>query len=403
MTVDTATKTSRLHDLLQGAQSLAPIVDAHRDESEALRHLAPAIAQALRERGLFCTWLPDSLGGPELSIEGSVLVMEALSKLDGSVGWSSMISSNHSILWAHIAHDAAVEATRGGRTVIAGTIGSGGTAAMPGGGIATIVPGGYRVTGRWPFASGCHHADWMVANGSIREANAELRRNKAGTGVGLFSFLLPPSEVTLLDNWHTTGMRGTGSHDFTATDVFVPEELMFSTSQPESYEPSSLYSTGRPTPWSANIAGVSLGIARDAIDTFVAIAKSKPSNMNRASLIERETAHKAVGEAEGRLRSGRLFLLDTCRQVDAYIDRREPIPEDLAALMRCAASTATLASMEVCDSMFTMAGMTGVYATSHLDRCFRDVHMVTQHVVGGLAGLTVSGRYFLGLGLATPL
>ncbi|HLF72037.1 MAG TPA: acyl-CoA dehydrogenase family protein [Dehalococcoidia bacterium] len=383
---------------IERARSLEPLVERQRDEAEQQRHLPLPLADAMRERGLFSLWLPKSLGGPELTIETSVLVMEELSRQDGSVGWNSMISGNHSILWAHVAHDTAAKMIEGGKkSIIAGTIGSGGTATAPGGGVATVVPGGYRITGQWPFASGCHHADWMVANGRISE-NGELRKTPQGN-VGLFSFLMSPSEVTLIDNWYTTGMRGTGSHDFEGENVFIPEDRVFSTNAPPMYEPSPLYTTGRTTPWSANIAGVSLGIGRCAIDTFVDMAKSKPANMGRATLMERETIHRGVGEAEGRLRSARAFLLETSRAVDAYIERGEDIPEDTCALMRCAASTASLAAMEVCDSMFTMAGMTSTYSASRLDRCFRDIHMVTQHVVGGLSGLTASGKFFMGLGL----
>jgi alkylation response protein AidB-like acyl-CoA dehydrogenase len=393
--------TAQTDELVGRARSLAPLVQQHRDEAEQIRHLPEPLVQAMRERGLFCFWLPNSLGGPELSIEACILVTEELSRQDGSVGWNSMISSNHSILWSHLRPESAAAMTRGGRTIIAGTIGSGGSASAPGGGLATAVPGGYRISGRWPYASGCHHADWMVANGRIFD-RGEPRRNALGN-VGLFSFMIDPTEVTLLDNWHTTGMRGTGSHDFEGTDVFVPEERIFSTTHPETYDASPLYSTSRTTPWSACIAGVALGIARCAIDTFIEVARAKPATMNRTTLMERETVHRAIGEAEGRLRSARSFLLETARAVDASIERREEIPEELGAMMRCAASTGSLASMEVCDAMFTLAGMSSTYATSKLDRCFRDVHMVTQHVVGGLAGLTVAGRYFMGLGMNTPL
>jgi alkylation response protein AidB-like acyl-CoA dehydrogenase len=395
------TTAAQIDEWVERARSLAPLVAQYCDEAEQLRHLPRPLVEAMRERGLFCFWLPNSLGGPELSIEACVRVMEELSRQDGSTGWNSMISTNHSILWSHIRPEAAAAMTRGGKTIIAGTIGSGGTASSPGGGVAVAVPGGYRISGRWPFASGCHHADWMVANGGIFE-HGEPRRTALGN-VALFSFLIDPAEVTLLDNWHTTGMRGTGSHDFEGADIFVPEERVFSTNQPQTYEPSVLYRTSRTTPWSASIAGVSLGIARRALDTFIEVAKSKPANLGRATLMERETVHRAVGEAEGRLRSARCFMLETAHAVDACIERGEEIPEALGAMMRCAASTASLASMEVCDTMFTSAGMTSTYATSRLDRCFRDIHMVTQHVVGGLAGLTASGRYFMGLGLAAPL
>lgn len=400
MATDAATRLDS-REWVERARSLAPVVAQYRDEMETQRHMPLPLADAMRERNLFSLWFPRALGGPELSVETEVLVMEELGRLDGSVGWNSMISTNHSILWAHLAHDVAAECTKGGRTVIAGTIGGGGSREAPGGGVAVSVAGGYRITGKWAFASGCHHADWMVGNGRISE-NGELRRTPQGN-VGLFSFLLQPSEATLLDTWHTTGMRGTGSHHFEAADVFVPEERVFSTARPASYQPSVIYSTSRAVPWSASIAGVSLGIARDAVDSFIEIAKSKTPGALSTSLMERDSVHRAVGEAEGRLRSARLFLLDTANQVDACIEHGEDIPDDLGALMRCAASTASLSATAVVDAMYTAAGSGGIYITSRLDRCFRDIHTLITHTVGGIAGLPVAGRYYLGLGLANPL
>jgi alkylation response protein AidB-like acyl-CoA dehydrogenase len=217
--------------------------------------------------------------------------------------------------------------------------------------------------------------------------------------VGLFSFLIPPDRVTLLDTWYTTGMRGTGSHHFEATDVFVPEDRVFSTGRPKTYEPSPIYSTARSTPWSANIAGVAIGIARDAVDSFIEIAKVKPGTVGRSSLIERDSIHRAVGEAEGKIRAARLLLLDGARQVDAYIARGEAIPDDEAATMRTATSVASLLSREVVDIMYEMAGSSSIYMTSRLDRCFRDVHTTISHAVGGINGMPVAGRYFLGLGI----
>jgi alkylation response protein AidB-like acyl-CoA dehydrogenase len=400
MTADALTQRDQ-SEWLERARSLAPLVAEYRDTMEAERHMPAPLADAMRERGLFCFWLPRSLGGPELPIETEVLLMEELGRQDGSVGWNSMISTNHSILWAHVAQEVAAGMTSGGRNVIAGTIGGGGTREAPGGGVAIAVDGGYRITGQWAFASGCHHADWMVANGRISE-NGELRKTPEGN-VGLFSFLLQPSEVTLLDTWHTTGMRGTGSHHFEASDIFVPEERVFSTSRPKNYQASVIYSTSRATPWSASIAGVALGIARDAIDSFVEIAKTKTVRAQGTGLMERDSVYRAVGEAEGRLRSARLFLLDTARQVDECIARGEDIPDDLGALMRCASSTASLSATTAVDAMYTAAGSGGIYQTSRLDRCFRDIHTLITHTVGGISGLTIAGRYYLGLGLANPL
>lgn len=380
------------------AEALAPLVERYRDEGEALRHLPKPVAAAMRDAGLFSLWMPRALGGAQVDIETSLRVTEALSRLDGSVGWNSMIAGNTSILWGYIAHEAAAGCINGDpTTVLAGTVGGGGDATAPGGGVAMPVPGGYRLTGRWPFASGCHQADWLVANGRIME-NGEPRKTPQGA-VGLFSFILPLSDCQILDTWYTTGMRGTGSHHFEAADAFIPEERVFSSISPTPQQPGTLFRTARATPWAPNIAAVALGIGRDAIDTFLKIARNKPAARNRPGLMDRETIHERVGEAEARLRSARSFLLETVRAVDACIDRGEDVPDEQAALSRCAASNATASAIAVVDAMFTSAGSSSVYATNRLDRCFRDVHMVTQHVVGGLAGFTIAGRYFIGLGL----
>jgi alkylation response protein AidB-like acyl-CoA dehydrogenase len=390
-----------VNEWLERARSLAPFVEKFRDDAENERHMGPELTAAMRERGLFALWTPASLGGPELTVEAVVRVMEELGRLDGSVGWNSMISTNHSILWSYMAPEVAAAMLEGGRKVIAGTIAGGGTVDAPGGGEAIPVPGGYRISGQWAFASGCHHADWMIGNGRIKE-DGDFRRGPQGN-VALFSFIMQPSEVKLLDTWYTTGMKGTGSHDIAATDVFVPQERVFPTLGAKPYQASPLYRVVISIPWCASIAGVALGIGRDAIDTFLEIARTKAANMmSRINLSDRETAHKAVGECEGRLRAARSFLLETSRQVDECVARGEDIPNDVGALQRCAAANASLAAADVTITMFRMAGSTSFYASNRLDRCFRDVNTLTQHAVGGLAGATVSGRYWLG-GPLTPI
>jgi alkylation response protein AidB-like acyl-CoA dehydrogenase len=394
----TARSPGTTQEWLERARGLEPLVLQYRDQAEQERRLPAPLAAAMRRAGLFSLWLPRALGGPDVDIETSVLVTEELSRQDGSVGWNSMIAGNTSILWAFVPQEAAERCIGGDPgTVLAGTVGGGGDASAPGGGVAIPVTGGYRLTGRWAFASGCHQADWLVANGRIIE-DGEPRRQPDGSA-GLFSFILPIRDCTILDTWYTTGMRGTGSHHFEAADAFVPQDLSFSSIDARPAQPGSLYLTSRVVPWAPNIAGVALGIGRDAIESFKEIARTKPAARHRAGLLERETVHQRVGEAEGRLRSARAFLLETVRELDVCLRRDEPASDDLAAMVRCASSNATAAAAEVVDSMFTAAGTSSIYASSRLDRCFRDVHMVTQHVVGGLAGLTVAGRYFLGLGL----
>ena len=228
-----------------------------------------------------------------------------------------------SVLWGYISQEAAERCVKGDpNTVLAGTVGGGGDANSPGGGVATPVAGGYRLSGKWGFASGCHQADWLVANGRIME-NGEVRRTEAGA-IGLFSFILPIADCTILDTWYTTGMRGSGSHHFEASDVFVPDERVFSSLNPNPYQPGQLYITPRTTPWAPNIAGVALGIARDAIDTFLQIANSKPAALGRSSLMDRETIHYGSATQGGGAPAG--AFLSTCREIDRYLRDDLPIP-----------------------------------------------------------------------------
>src|SRR3954452_7979037 len=134
---------------------LTPLVEQYRDASERQRHLAQPLFEALRDEGLFSMWVPRDLGGAEVDVETLVRVVEALSRLDGAVGWNVMIAGNTSILWSNLELPVALEMTRGQtNTVIAGTVTSGSGVALP-------VDGGFRMSGQWPFASGCQHADWL--------------------------------------------------------------------------------------------------------------------------------------------------------------------------------------------------------------------------------------------------
>ena len=157
------TSAAGVDEWVARVRELAPLVEQHRDEAERQRRLPPPLFQALRDAGLFGLWVPRSLGGAEVPVETSVRIVEELSRLDGAVGWNVMIAGNTSILWANLEQHVAAEMVAGDRnTVIAGTVTSGS-------GTALMLPGGFRVTGRWPFASGCHQADWLVCVGQIIE------------------------------------------------------------------------------------------------------------------------------------------------------------------------------------------------------------------------------------------
>jgi len=372
-------------------RALAPLVAQHRDEGEQRRRLPQPVFRAMRRSGLFSMWVPRGLGGAELDLETAIRMTEELSRQDGSVGWNLMIAANTSILWAALRPEVADEMIGGDpNTVIAGTITSGS-------GVAVAVPGGYRVTGRWPFASGCHQADWLVCACRIEE-NGEPRRDAAGTPL-TYTFCVPAVECEILDTWYTAGLRGTGSHDFQVNDLFVPEGRQFMSRTSQVFQPGPLYNTQLPNVWGPNIAGVALGIARDAIESFVQLAAAKTPSRTTLRLAERETIQERVGQAESLLRSGRAFLLETVRSLWAALSSAHEAPDDLTALTRLATATAVGNAIQAVDLLFTAAGSSSIYATSRLERCFRDVHIVRQHAVVNPTGFAIAGRHFLGLPL----
>jgi alkylation response protein AidB-like acyl-CoA dehydrogenase len=375
---------------LERARSLAPVVARHRDQGEEQRHLPQPVFEAMRAAHLFSMWVPGAFGGAEVDVETMALVTEELSRQDGSVGWNHMIAGNTAILWSLLAPEtAAAMIGDDPDTVLAGTI-------LAGAGTATAVAGGYRVSGRWPFASGCHQADWMCASCQIIE---DGRPRSGPTGApDVHAFVVPKADFKILDTWYTAGLRGTGSHDFQVTDVFVPADRFFRSVGGKSYQPGPLYNTMITNVWGFNVASVALGIARDALDSFAELAQTKTSSRNRDTVLrDREQVQTRLGEAEALRRSGRAFLFEACRETWALLSAGRPVPTEQAALNRLAYANATRNAVEAVDIVFTLAGSASIYATNRIERCFRDVHMVTQHGVVGPAGFTMAGRCFLGL------
>ncbi|HEU0166178.1 MAG TPA: acyl-CoA dehydrogenase family protein [Chloroflexota bacterium] len=371
--------------------ALAPMVAEYRDQAERERKLPQPLFRAMRDAGLFSMWTPRQFGGAEVDLETAVRMVEELSRQDGSVGWNLMIAANTSILWGALRPEVAGELIGDDpNTVIAGTITSGTGRAVP-------VEGGYRVSGRWPFASGCHQADWLVCACRIEE-NGQPRHDAAGAP-RTYTFCVRQSDCDILDTWYTAGLRGTGSHDFQVTDLFVPEGRQFVSRTSQIFQPGPLYNTQLPNVWGPNIAGVALGIARDAIDSFVQLAGVKTPSRTAVRLAERETMQERVGQAESLLRSGRAFLFETIREMWNALSEGHEAPDELSALMRLATATAVGNAIEAVDMMFTAGGSSSIYATSRLERCFRDVHIVRQHAVVNPTGFAIAGRYFLGLPL----
>jgi indole-3-acetate monooxygenase len=388
-TVTPAAPTSA--DWLERARSLAPVIDAYRDESERQRRMARPIFDALIRTGIVEMLVSRAFGGPQVSISTFTRVVEEISRFDGSIGWNVMIAGGLVLFADCLDEDVADRIVHAGQgTVLAGS-GNGTAEARP-------VPGGYEVTGRWSFASGCQDATWIFGGCIVVDQGHQARFDDNGVPERL-GICVPAADCKIIDTWHTAGLRGTGSNDFRLEHVFVPEERTF----PEARllaGPVDRPSTMSRTPYlviaTPTIAAVALGIARDAIEAFKALALHKTPGFSSLPLAQHHTVQQQLGKAEALLRSARAYLHSTLDEITCAHAAGAPVTSDDSAALRLGAAHSAACAVEAVDLMFDAAGGSSVYQTSRLERCFRDAHMITHHLGVGARNFELVGQYLLG-------
>src|SRR5713226_10694922 len=380
--------------VLRAAIELEPKIRAAGDEMERIRRMSPEIAQAMKESGIFGMVLPRSWGAPELDPLMQLRVIEALAMAEGSVGWCAMIGCDSGYITAFLDEEVAREMYPDIWVATAATA----TAT----GQATPVRGGYRVSGRFPFSSGCQHSQWVWVGCNVVE-NGTQRVNAKGVPETRTCFL-KLSEVEILDTWYTTGLRGTGSHDLAVHDVLVPAERTFSFQDPELVKrPGPLYAF--PLMFIAKGAAPALGIARHAIDLVIEQASRKPARaMVRGG--EREPAkllrdevfvQESVARAETLLGSGRAYLFDVIGDMWETLVEERRLSETQQARFFTAYTHVVGTCAEAVQHVYKASGGAAVYQSGALDRCLRDVLTMNQHLMGSLRTYEMAGRLLLGL------
>jgi indole-3-acetate monooxygenase len=374
------------------ARELMPAIRAVRADIDRERTLPAPLVKQLAETGFFSIWLARSLGGPELTTLDFLRIIEELSRADGAVGWCAMVSAGYSRLSGYLSDSVAKEIFGDGSTIVAGTINPTGK--------AVAVPGGFRVSGNWNFGSFVRHSTWTVGSSVIYENDAPRRGPDGAPDIRLMLF--PTSDVEILDTWHVGGLRGTGSHDFRVTELFVPEERAIAAFTAKPVRQGTLFAAPFITVFQMALASVPLGIARAAIDAFIELAEGKTPIGSSSRLREKASAQADVGKAEAILRSARAFLVESLHSIwDTVASGQMPsLPQRATA--RLAAAQAASASAQAVDLVYNAAGGTALYESNPIERCFRDVHATTQHVGIASVNFEISGRVLLGLDPGTP-
>jgi alkylation response protein AidB-like acyl-CoA dehydrogenase len=344
------------------------IVEAHAEDGQRQRRLPDPVVEALTAAGLMRMCVPAVYGGPEADPMTLVECVDLVARADGAAGWCTMIASTTASMswfldpaWAKVIY--------GDPSVVTGGVfapnGVGATATAAG--VDGSMVDGFTVDGRWSWGSGTQHCEWIVGGARCDDDTFRL-------------CWFERDVVSFHDTWHTSGLRGTGSLDFSVDDAFVPTER---TMQPGVTRPvvdGPLSRFPNFALLAAAVSAVGLGIARRALDELVDVAHGKLPQFSSKPLAASGFTQVEVARAEARLRAARAFLLDELETVWTAVVAGRDATLDQRAGIRLAAVHAAAESVAVVDAAFTLAGGTAVYDTSPLGRCLRDVHVVTQHI-----------------------
>ena len=372
---------------LETARKLQPMIRAAAGEIEAARELPRPLFEALADAGLFHLAVPRAIGGAEIDLPTYVQVIEELGKADASTAWIVNQGAIFATYAARMPRDVArtiwIDTPR---SVVANTPAPSAQ--------AVVVPGGYRVTGRQGFSTGCRHAAWIAPHAQIID-NGQVRLER-GQPETRYMFV-PVGEAELLDTWKVRGMRGTGTHHFAVQDVYVPAERTVLSATAPLLEPGPLYKIPRTLCFASGDAAVALGMARTCLEAFFELAGSKTPRAMPALLRDQSLVQVHVGQAEAALRSGRAFLMETVRDVWTTVASSGALTLDQRATLRLATTHGIRLAAQVIDTVYNAAGATAAYDDHPIQRHFQDIHVITQHLQGRLAHYELVGRHILGL------
>jgi indole-3-acetate monooxygenase len=350
-------------------------------ETERLRQLPDELVSRLRDSGLLRAGAPLEVGGLELAPGLALRCAEEIARGDASAGWCVSIAITSSLLAAYLPAESRAELFGDGRGIAAGVWAPRGR--------ARPVDGGLVVSGRWAFCSGIAHSDLLFAGCFVEEG-----ANTAGERPIPSVVAVRKQDLEVRDTWHTLGLRGTGSQDCVADDVFIPAARVFSLFDGPLLD-RPLYRFPIFGFFALSIAAAALGNARAAIDELVELAAGKVGMGSTRTLAERSPTHASVATAEASLRAARAFFHQAIDASWQAAQHDEPVPVPLRNELRLAATHAVRTSAEVVRSMYDLGGGTAIYDDSPLQRRFRDAHTATAHFQVNESSRELQGRILL--------
>lgn len=376
------------------ASDLAPRIAAAAADIELQRRIPQALVMDLARAGLFRMLVPRDAGGLEVGPRVMLDAIEEIARGDGSAGWAVMIGATTGVIAAYLPDAATHEIFAATPDGVTGGV-------FHPRGRAAVVDGGYRVSGRWPLASGCQHCAWLLGGCIVFEDGKPKLRDSGAPEARMMIF--PARDAQIIDTWNVSGLRGTGSHDIAVEDLFVPAERSVWFSTDPVRRGGALYAFPVFGLLALGIAAVSLGIARGAIDDILELAGAKVPTGSRRPLAERSSTQATVAQATALVAASRAHLRATVDEIWQTAARGEQATLEQRARLRLAATQSVRDAAKAVDLAYECGGATSIYADSALQRRFRDVHVATQHILVAPATYELAGRVLLGLPADTEM
>ncbi|MGE3074501.1 MAG: acyl-CoA dehydrogenase family protein [Dehalococcoidia bacterium] len=375
---------------VEAARALAPRIAELANEIETERRLVPELVEAFRSAGFFHLTVPESAGGRQADPVTQARVVEEVSAGDGSAGWCVMIGQQNGAFSGFFSPERGREVWGDGQ-IACGTARPTGRAVKQG--------DNFVVSGRWPFASGSSHADWFAAECMLFDGDEPLR-DPEGNHMSRM-LMVPRSEVTIYDTWHTTGLRGTASNDFEVKGAVVPADRGFQmlVTQPQSdwafFKAFGLIFV--------NHGSQALGVAKGAIKSATTIAETKIGYGSDKPTRYSPKFQGAIAEAVVTVAAAREYLYSQTEALWQKALAGEADSDPLQrARVRLATSNAARASVHAVDLLHAALGTSSLFQTTPLERQFRDIHMAAAHVMISQFTYEAAGRVELGLEAEFP-
>ncbi len=382
-------EVQRAADPLAKARALGPLIAAAADTVEQTRRIPEPLLTELHASGLLRMLLPLSCGGGQHAPATYFRAIEEVARHDASVAWNMFVANSATLIAPFLDLEVARTIYASGRTLIAW--------GPPNTCQARAVEGGYRVSGRWDFASGCRQATWMGVHANVVEPDGQLRLNRFGRPT-IRTLLFPATQATLLDTWHTIGLKGTASDSYTTDDLFVPDAYSSTREDPTlRREPGPLYAFTMQGLYAVGVAGVALGAARAMQEAFIALA-AKKAPRGQARLADQSAVQGDVARNAAKLDSAGAYLDATLGSIYAAADDHEIICVTDRGRVRLACAHSIQAALEVADAIYKSAGVDAIFPGSPFERRFRDIHTLSQQIQSRSSHFEAVGQIILGNG-----